>query len=289
MTADGRVLRASEDENPDLFWGVRGGGGNFGAVSWFEYDLHPLSMVTGGLVAHPLPAAADMLAFYREFTENVGDDLTVFAGVVHAPDGSGAKIGAMVVCHVGPEDQAEADLEPLRSFGDPVMVEIGRMPYPVMNTLLDDAFPEGALNYWKAGFVKGISDELIGTIIERFEECRSPMSSILLEHFHGAVTRVDPMATAFPHRETGYNLGVFGEWIDAGGTDENIRWVRDTYSEAAPHLRGGRYVNYLDADEAEASVRDAYYGATYDRLVELKRRYDPHNLFHVNQNIDPAA
>ncbi|MCH8991065.1 MAG: FAD-dependent oxidoreductase [Acidobacteria bacterium] len=228
VTADGEVQRASKDENPDLFWAVRGGGGNFGVVSWFEYRLHPLTMVTGGLVTHPFSDAGDMLRFYRDFTTDVGDDLTVFAGIMPALDGSGVKLGAMLMCHVGPPDKAQADLEPVLSFGQPVMVEVGPIPYPVMNTILDDAFPSGALNYWKSSFLSGVTDDAIATMVEHFATCPSPMAGVLLEHFHGEVTRVDPTATAFPHRERSYNFLIFGQWMDPDATEDNILWVKET-------------------------------------------------------------
>ncbi len=286
VTADGEVLRAAADEHPDLFWAVRGGGGNFGIVSSFEYQLHPLTTVTGGLIAHPLTHAGEVLDFYREFTADVGDDLTVFAALVHAPDGSGQKLCALAVCHLGSPEEASAELEPLLSFGGPLMVDVTAMPYPAMNTLLDDGFPPGAHNYWKSGFLRELTDHTLATIVDSFAACPSPMDSIVLEHFHGAVTRVDPTATAFPHRERSYNLLVAGEWLDEDQTNADRAWVRATYDALQDEFSGGRYVNYLDQGEPQQAVRDAY-GVVYDRLVEVKRRYDPENVFHLNQNIDP--
>jgi FAD/FMN-containing dehydrogenase len=287
VTAEGEVLTLSEDENPDLFWACRGGGGNFGVVSSFEYQLHPLSMVTGGLIAHPFPAAGDVLRFYRDFTADVGDDLTVFAGLVHAPDGSGMKLSALLVCHVGTPEEAERDLEPLKTFGEPAMVEVGPMPYPVINTLLDEGFPSGALNYWKSSFLENITDEYIDTVTDKFAACPSPMGGIVIEHFHGLVTRVDPTATAFPHRDRSYNNLIIGQWVDPADTEENTLWVKDTYNSLEPFFSSSRYVNYLDDDEQADAVPKAY-GVVYDRLVEVKRRYDPDNVFHLNQNIDPS-
>lgn len=287
VTAEGEVLTLSEDENPDLFWACRGGGGNFGVVSSFEYQLHPLSMVTGGLIAHPFPAAGDVLRFYRDFTADVGDDLTVFAGLVHAPDGSGMKLSALLVCHVGTPEEAERDLEPLKTFGEPAMVEVGPMPYPVINTLLDEGFPSGALNYWKSSFLENITDEYIDTVTDKFAACPSPMGGIVIEHFHGQVTRVDPTATAFPHRDRSYNNLIIGQWVDPANTEENTLWVKDTYNSLEPFFSSSRYVNYLDDDEQADAVPKAY-GVVYDRLVEVKRRYDPDNVFHLNQNIDPS-
>jgi hypothetical protein len=226
VLASGEVVRASRAEHPDLFWALCGGGGNFGVVTSFVFELHPVAEVVGGLVAHPIDAAADMLRFYGEFTADVPDELTVFAGLVHAPDGSGMPLAVMIMCHCGPRDRAEREVQPVLGFGDPVMAQVGPMPYPVMNTLLDDGFPRGALNYWKSTFVRGIGDGLITTMVERFASCPSPMSGILLEHFHGAVTRVGPEDTAVPHRAAGYNLLIPSVWTDPSATDANIAWTR---------------------------------------------------------------
>src|SRR5690348_8631989 len=192
VNADGDVLQVTAESDPGLFWALRGGGGNFGIAASFEYRLHPLSMVTGGLIAHPVEAGADMLRFYREASADASDDLTVFAGLVHAPDGSGVKLSALVVCHAGDPDDAARELAPLLSFGSPVMTQVGLMPYPQMNTLLDAGYPLGSLNYWLSSFTRGLTDALIDAAVERFSSVPSTMTAILLEHFHGAVTRVGP-------------------------------------------------------------------------------------------------
>ena len=160
VTAAGEVLTASADEHPDLFWALRGGGGNFGVAASFEFRLHPLQQVFGGLVAHPFHAAKEALRFYGEFTKSVPDELSVFAGVVHAPDGSGVPLVAFIICHAGSQHQAEADLRPLLGFGSPAMVQVGPMPYPAVNMMLDGGFPKGALNYWKASFVRALDTDL---------------------------------------------------------------------------------------------------------------------------------
>ena len=214
VTADGAVLNVTEESEPDLFWALRGGGGNFGVATSLEYRLHPLREVVGGLIAHPFEAGKDVLRFYREFTESVPDDLTVFAGLVYAPGSADLRLAAFVVCHAGSAEQAQKDLAPLQDFGEPVLVEIGSMPYPVMNTLLDDGFPQGALNYWKSSFLSQLSDDAIDTMIAYFERCPTPMGQLLLEHFHGAATRVGATDTAFPHRREGYNFLVASQrWI----------------------------------------------------------------------------
>jgi len=288
VTADSKVLNVTAESEPDLFWALRGGGGNFGVATTFEFQLHEVAMVTGGLVAHPFAAAREMLRFYREFTRTVPDELTVFAGLVHAPDGSGMKLAAMVVCHAGTPEQAEQDLAPLLEFGPPAMTDVGPMPYPVMNTLLDDAFPRGALNYWKSSFLRDLDDGYIEAAIEAYSTVPSPMSAILLEHFHGAVTRVPVAAAAVPHREEGFNLLIPAVWTDPAATEENVAWARSTYDSVRPYLADRRWLNYLDDDDSADAVRAAY-GPNYDRLVEVKRRYDPENVFRLNHNIDPTA
>jgi FAD/FMN-containing dehydrogenase len=211
--------------------------------------------------------------------------LTVFAAVVHAPDGSGMKLAAMVVFHTGDPAAAERDIAPFTSWGSPVVVDVGPMPYPVMNTLLDAAYPMGALNYWLSSFTTGLPDGLIDTIVERFGSVPSPMTAILLEHFHGAVTRIGPTDTAVPHRDEGWNLLLPSEWIDPADTEANIAWTKDSFAAMSEHFSGGRWLNYLGDDQDEAI--GAAYGPNYDRLVEVKRRYDPENVFHLNHNIVP--
>ena len=287
VNADGDVLEVTEDSDPDLFWALRGGGGNFGIATTFTYRLHPVEMVTGGLIAHPVEAAPDLLRFYRDAVADCSDDLTVFAALAHAPDGSGVKLAAMIVFHAGDEEQAEADLAPFKSWGSPVVVDVGRMPYQVMNTLLDDGFPAGALNYWLSSFAQTFSDGLIDQMVERFASVPSPMSAIIMEHFHGAVTRVGVTDTAVPHRQEGWNIFIPSVWTDPAATDENVAWTRETHRAFGPHLEERRWLNYLGDDQGGDAVQAAY-GPNYQRLVELKRRYDPENVFHHNHNIDPS-
>jgi len=287
VNADGDVLEVTEASDPDLLWALRGGGGNFGIVTTFTYRLHPLAMVTGGLIAHPIDAAADLLRFYRDAVAGCSDDLTAFMVLAHAPDGSGLKIAAMVVFHTGEEEQAEQDLAPFRSFGSPLMVEVGRMPYSVMNTLMDEAYPTGSLNYWLSSFTRGLPDELLDTMVDRFASVPSPMSAILLEHFHGAVTRVGVTDTAVPHRSEGWNLLIPSVWMDPADTAKNIAWTRETHAALAPHLDEARWLNYLGDDQGLDALRGAY-GPNYERLLAAKRRYDPENVFHHNHNIDPG-
>lgn len=287
VTADGELATVTAASHPDLFWALQGGGGNFGIATTFEYRLHPVEMVTGGLIAHPFDAAPDVLRFYREAAGAASDELTVFAGVVHAPDGSGTKLAAMIVFHTGTPEQAEQDLAPFKSWGEPIMVEVGPMPYRVMNTILDAAYPAGALNYWLSSFTSGLPDALIDTVVERFATVPSPMTAILFEQFHGAVTRVAVTDTAVPHRDKGWNLLIPSVWVDPAETAVNIAWTKETFAAVKPHLAGGRWLNYLGDDQADDAIRAAY-GPNYARLAEIKRRYDPDNVFRHNHNIPPA-
>jgi FAD/FMN-containing dehydrogenase len=288
VNADGAVLNVTAESDPDLFWALRGGGGNFGVATSLEYHLHPLREVVGGLIAHPFEAAKDVLRFYREFTASVPDELTVFSGLVYAPDSSDVRLAAFVVCHAGPAEQAEKDLAPLRAFGEPLVAEVGPMPYPVMNTLLDEGYPRGALNYWKSSFVSSLDDELIDVAIDQFAATPSPLNAILFEHFHGEVTRVGVGDTAVPHREEGYNLLLPSVWLDPAETDANIAWTRATFDAFRPYAANRRWLNYFSDDDGADAVRAAY-GPNYDRLVQVKRRHDPENVFHLNHNIDPGA
>jgi FAD/FMN-containing dehydrogenase len=289
VTATGEIVQTSAEEHPDLFWALRGGGGNFGVATWLEYELYPVGpTVIAGLVAHPFTAARDLLRFYRDFTASLPDDLTAFAGLLHAPDGSGAKLAALIVCHAGSLEAGAAAVAPVKRFGSPVMDVIGPMPYTAVNMMVDGGFPRGALNYWKSNFLSTLGDAAIDTMIEHFAGAPSPMSALLLEHFHGAATRVGLTETAFPHRAVGYNFLAVGEWMEASATAANIAWTREAYTAMAPHFAAGRYVNYLNVEEMDqASAVEAAFGPNWKRLREVKRRYDPDNIFHLNQNIKP--
>ena len=286
VTAEGEVIQVDAASHADLFWALRGGGGNFGVATSFTYRLHPLKTVVGGLIAHPVEAAPELLRFYRDAVADCSDDLTVFAGLVHAPDGSGAELSALVVFHTGDDAEAERDLDQFKTWGSPLVVEVGTMPYPAMNTILDAGYPAGSLNYWLSSFTRGLPDQLIDIAVERFAAVPSPMTAILFEHFHGAVTRVGATETAVPHRDQGWNLLIPSVWTDPADTDANIAWSRQTFAALRPHLGTGRWLNYLGDDQAEDAIRAAY-GPNYDRLREVKRRYDPENVFHLNHNIAP--
>ena len=250
VLADGRVVTASNNDNADLFWAVRGGGGNFGVATSFEYGLHPVGpTITGGIVAHPIDHARDALRFFRDCTASLPDELTVVAGLIHAPDGSGSKLAGMVACHCGSLDAGEAAMRPLKGFGSPVLDALAPMPYCQLNGMLDAGYPKGAFNYWKSSFLAQLSNDAIDIIVESFARCPTPMCQMLIEYLHGAATRVGVSDTAFPVRAEGYNFLVLGQWTDRAISDRCIAWTRQTYADMAPFFATARYVNYLDEDD----------------------------------------
>jgi len=285
VTADASIKRASADENADLFWAIRGGGGNFGIAASLEYDVHPIGpIIAGGLVAHPHAKATEVLKFFREQCASAPDELMLVAGLIGAPDGSGAKLAAVVAAHCGSLTDGEAALRPFKAFGPPVMDAMGPISYCAQNALFDAALPRGALNYWKSQFLTDLSDEAIRVMVDRFESCESPMSQLLIEHFHGAASRVAVSATACALRVSGYNVAIISQWMDPRENDRNIAWCRGTFDALKPFLAETRYVNYLDRDEPGDPAAAAY-GVNYTRLRELKAKYDPENFFHANVNI----
>jgi FAD/FMN-containing dehydrogenase len=283
VPAEGRFLRASERENPDLFWGLRGGGGNFGVVTSFEFRLRPCTQVLAGLVVHPLGQAEDLLKFYRGFTQRAPDELALY--VLMGPSPDGVRIAAIYACYAGDLKEGERVLRPLREFDTPLADTVGPLPYWEAQRLFDPGFPPGQNNYWKANFLKGLSDEAIETVVNQFKRAPSPLSAVALEHLGGAVRRAGRGATAFAHRDAEYSLLIIGRWVDAMEAEENIAWARGLWSALQPHSLEGVYVNYL-GEEGEQRVRAAY-GASYERLVALKEKFDPKNFFGLNQNIKP--
>jgi FAD/FMN-containing dehydrogenase len=287
VMADGSVKRAAADENPDLFWAVRGGGGNFGIASSFEYNLHQVGpTIAGGLVAHPFPNARNVLRFFRETCATLPDEMMMAAGLLTAPDGSGNKLVGVLAAHCGSLADGEAALKPIKAFGAPVLDAMGPISYCQQNGLLDASLPKGALNYWKSHFLTDLSDDAIDAIIEAFVQCPSPMSQIVIEHFHGAASRVPVQDTACAMRITGFNVVLIAQWMDLADNDRHIAWCRDTYAKLAPYLGETRYVNYMDHDEAGDPAAIAY-GPNYARLRDLKTKYDAENVFHINVNIRP--
>jgi len=288
VTAKGEVLQASVELKSDLFWGLRGGGGNFGVATSFEFALHPIGPeVHGGMIAYPFGQSKEVLSYYRDVTSQPADDLTVAAGLTHSPDGSGQKLAAMLVCHCGAADDATAALHPIKAFGAPAVDRLGPISYSSLNQMLDAGFPKLARNYWKSCFLGGLSDDVIAVLREQFARCPSPMSKLILEHFHGAALRPKPTDTAFPHRDPGYSVLIIAQWLDPKDDLLNIAWANKTFAILAPFTRHGAYSNYMAADEPLAGVKRAF-AENFPRLQKLKDLYDPGNLFRNNQNIPPS-
>jgi FAD/FMN-containing dehydrogenase len=288
VTATGKVLRASKQENSELFWGVRGGGGNFGVATSFEFMLHATGpMVNGGMIAYPINQSKDMLRFYRELTSAAPDELTVAAGLTHSPDGSGQQLAAMLVCHCGPADEAAAALHLIKAFSTPALDRLGPLSYTSLNQMLDPIFPKLALNYWKSCFLSELSDDVIAVLREQFARCPSPMSRLLLEHFHGMALQPKPTDMAFPHRDPGYSVLIIAQWSDPKDNAQNIAWAKETFVALEPFTRYGAYSNYMADDEPLSGIKRAF-AENFPRLQKLKNLYDPRNLFRNNQNIPPS-
>lgn len=283
VCADGRVLTTSETEHPELLWALRGGGGNFGVVTRFVYALVEIDRPLAGTVLYPLSRAAEFLERYRDCTAQAPDDLTIMAALLTTPDLQPA-VGA-IVCHCGDAKEGERMIAPLRTMGGELVDTIAPMAYTDLQSMLDASVPSGRNNYWKASFVPALGRDLIDVLSDRAACITSPLSSILIEHLHGAVCRVAPEATAFGLRSEQYSVGMFSAWIDPAESGAHQSWTRETFAAVEPHSAGASYVNYLGEDSA-AQIR-ASFGANYPRLVEVKRQYDPDNLFRVNFNISP--
>jgi FAD/FMN-containing dehydrogenase len=288
VTANSEVIQVSETSHPDLFWALRGGGGNFGVVTRLEFQLHRFGpTLLGGPIIYPVDKAVEVLRFFREFAAGTSDDVVGTAALQYHPDGSGRPVAVILAGHCGEPVAAEAELAPLHAFGDPLDDDLGPISYCDINAMLDAGLPRGARNYWRSNFSRELSDELIDTLVSGFHNMPSEMSVLLIEHLHGAVTRVDPTATAFAHRSEGYNILTLGQWADSADDVANIAWTRDTHTAIENHADAGIYSNYMGSDEGESRVRAAY-GVNYDRLRQVKKAYDPDNVFRLNQNIPPA-
>jgi FAD/FMN-containing dehydrogenase len=229
-----------------------------------------------------------VLRHFRDITASLPDEFTVFGGLVHAPDGSGEKLAALVLCHCGALDAGENAVRSIKGFGTPAVDAVGPVPYSQLNAMLDAAYPQGALNYWKSSFLSNLSDDAIRAMIDCFGACPTPMGQLLVEHFHGAVTRVGVADTAFPHRAEGYNMLVLSEWMDPNQTEACTAWARESFAALRPFMGAGRYMDYLGDDELGDAVAAAY-GPNYPRLQQIKATYDPGNFFRMNQNIRPAS
>jgi FAD/FMN-containing dehydrogenase len=296
VSADGRFLTASEQEHPELFWGVRGGGGNFGVATSFEFDVHRAGIVLAGVVIHPLARAGEAIRFWRDFAHAAPEEFTSAALLLTAPpapfipaQAHGAPVLGLGGVYTGPLEEAEEALRPLREFGPPAADIFQPMPYSAAQSLFDFLWPPGQLNYWKSSFLRELSDEAIDIVLEHFARVPSPLTSVILEHNgDGALERVPAEATAFGHRDYRHNLLIPSLWADPADSERNVEWARSLFEAMQPFRPDAVYVNYL-ANEGAERVREAYGEEKYERLVALKNTYDPTNFFRLNQNIIPTV
>ncbi len=295
VTANGELVKASATENADLFWAIRGGGGNFGVVTSFEFKLHPVGPeVLSGLIVHPLAAAKDVLRFYRSFIATTPEEFVCWFVLRLAPplpflpvEWHGKGILALAVCYNGTIEDGERMAKPLRDFGKPLADVIAPHPFTAWQTILDPLLTPGARNYWKSHDFLEVSDGLIDVLIAHARKIPDPQTEIAVAQLGGAVSRVAPEATAYTHRDAQFVMNVHGRWADPANDTKCIAWARELFQAAAPFATGGVYVNFLTQDEGER-VKTAY-GSNYDRLVTLKKKFDPTNLFRMNQNIRPSV
>lgn len=285
VTAAGDRVRAGDGGDPELLWGLRGGGGNFGAVTSFEFALHPQGDVVAGPVEYAYRDPRDFLRFYRDYTADLPDEYTCDLLLRSGP--GGAPRFTLLTCWSGDPDRAGPVYEPLRSRG-PINLAVERRSYLESQCLFDAVSPWGQRNYWKSNGMSGLSDDAIEAIVEVFDARRSPLAQIQFEHLHGEVHRSDPAASAVGFHSASYNLLVNAKWLDPAADEENVGWARESFGRLRSYTDGGAYVNYL-LEEPEDRIRAAYGTGVYGRLGRLKARFDPDNVFRINQNIRPAA
>ena len=295
VTAAGELVKASEDENEDLFWGIRGGGGNFGIVTSFEFQLHPIGPeVLAGLIVHPFEDAHNVLRYYRDFTAQTPDDLTVWVVLRKAPplpflpeEVHGTEVVILAALYDGDKSEGEKAFAPLRAYGNPIADVIGPHDFTGFQAAFDPLLTPGFRNYWKSHDFRELNDETLDTVIQFTGTLPSPHCEIFIAQMGGATNRVPPDSTAYRHRDAQFIMNVHGRWEDSTEDDRCISWCRELFQATAPHATGGVYVNFMTEEERQR-VREAY-GGSYERLVELKNKYDPTNLFRLNQNIKPTV
>ncbi|BDG10745.1 FAD-binding oxidoreductase [Anaeromyxobacter paludicola] len=295
VLATGEQVRASERENAELFWALRGGGGNFGVVTSFEYRLHPVGpQVLAGLVVHPFSSAKQVLRGYREAARRAPDDLTCWVVMRKAPplpflppEVHGQEVLVLAVCYVGPPEGGEAAVAPFRALGQPIADVIGPAPFTAWQQAFDPLLTPGRRNYWKSHDLLDLGDASIELLTSSAGRLPSPECEVFVAQLGGAVNRVAPTATAYPHRDVAFVVNVHTRWGDPSEDRTCVGWARDLFARLAPYATGGVYVNFMPEDEAQRVSLGAY-GPNYERLARLKARYDPENLFRQNQNIQPA-
>lgn len=295
ITADGHQLIASESSHPDLFWGLRGGGGNFGIVTSFTFRLFPLGPVLGGMLMYPAERIKEVVRFYREYVTTVPDELFTILVFMTAPAAPqvpahlhGQPVLTILLCYAGHPEEGERIVHPLRASVPPAADLVGIKPYTVVQTLTDAANLPGRLNYWKAEYLQDLTDAAIDILVEYTARMRSPFSKVLVPHLQGAISRVSPHETAYVHRQAPFLLNINATWTDPHESAEQMAWAREFWAAMQPFSAGGVYVNFL-SQEGEERVRAAYDRSTYERLVAVKNQYDPTNVFHLNQNIKPTG
>jgi FAD binding domain/Berberine and berberine like len=286
VTADGRWLRASATEHAELFWGLRGGGGNFGVVTSIEYQLHPVGTMLAGMVIYPIGKAKEFIRLYREVTRTAPDELGSLVALGTLPDGTQAAV--LLAGYTGPIADGEKLLRPLREFGPPLADQLGPSPYAALQGISEHFNPRGYRNYQKTNYLKDLSDDAIDTLVEHYLRVPAPFSHIVVEHMGGAVGRMDQQATAYNYRDAQYNFLIVGIWPEATEDERNVQWVRGLWQAMQPFSTGNIYVNY-ESDVGVDRVQAAYGAAKYDRLVALKNTYDPTNMFRLNANIKPTV
>jgi len=294
VTAAGELVTASETDHPDLFWGIRGGGGNFGVVTSFEFRLHKVGPeVLAGFIVHPLDAAGDVLRFYRDFIKTTPQEFVCWFVLRLAPplpflpaEWHGKGILILAVCYAGDLKEGERIAKPLRNHGKPIADIIGPMPFTAWQTALDPLLTPGMRNYWKSHDFKEVSDGLIDALIAHARRLPDPQTEIAFALLGEGVTKVAKETTAYTHRDAGFVLNVHTRWDNPSNDAKCIGWARELFQATAPFATGGAYVNFMTQEEQDR-VRSAY-GSNYRRLAALKKKYDPNNFFRLNQNIKPG-
>jgi FAD/FMN-containing dehydrogenase len=284
VTADGALVTASETEHPDLFWALRGGGGNFGVVTSFTFRLFEVGPVLGGMVIHPMSEAGSVLRFYRDFSAGLPDEAEAYAGLLTSPDGH--PVVAVLLGYNGDLAEGERVLAPMRQFGAPLADLVQRMSYTQRQHMLDDVGVYGIRRYWKSGFAQKLSDDFLDVVVERAKTLMSPLTQVLFFNMHGAATCVDAQATAFGLRDAQWDFDVLSQWTNPAEDSLQVQWTREFWKASEPFM-SGVYVNHIAGDEPERVT--AAYGPNHARLTAVKNAYDPDNVFRVNHNIRPSA
>ncbi|MDZ7645459.1 MAG: FAD-binding oxidoreductase [Woeseiaceae bacterium] len=290
VTADGRLLIASESQNTDLFWALRGGGGSFGVVTSFEFGLHRVEPIVGGFAMYPQRKLKDLLHFYRDYTAEAPNSVTTMAGVANGPPGTpveGQSAGWIAVCHAGDSAEGERLLQPIRDFATPALGGFGPTSYSSLQRMFDAGSAAGNRQYWRSNFLTALHDDVIDIIVARAEDgLRGPGTMVLMEHLGGAIRRVGDHDTAFSNRAAEHNISILGSWPDKASDPANIRWTRSFGDAVQAYATGAGYVNYMTEDESAARIQSTY-DANLERLIDVKRKYDPGNFFAVDRSIVP--